>query len=202
MDVNFYQPGNRDYFTIEVGYFDTVAEIKEKIEKYYGFPIASQTLIFNGEVMEDERDTVHYEILHNSRIQLQVQPKQPKALVKTEYSSKLQLIFCTIDGKNKNSHNVDAKETIILLKKMIASSKRYPLGKFVVVWNGEELKDNQTLEDYVIPNLSKIFTVIKPFPLHRANTGVSQPSERIKEGSENFDKWLKMLHKQIINVKS
>lgn len=197
MDVNFYQPGNRDYFTIE----KYSCRIEEKIQKYYGCPIASQTLTFNGEVMEDERDTVHYEILHNSRIQLHVQPKQPKALVKMEYSSKLQLIFCTLDGKNKNSHNVDAKETIIQLKKTIAASKWYPLGKFALVWNGEELKDDRTLEDYAIPSLSKIFIVIKPFPLYRANTGPSHSSDLIEEGSENYDKWLLMFHKQIITGK-
>ncbi|KAK8618310.1 hypothetical protein V6N13_132305 [Hibiscus sabdariffa] len=59
-------------FSIEVGFFDTVLEIKEKVQKYQGIPIPNQTLVFNGQVLQDERDVEFCEILHNSRIQLLV----------------------------------------------------------------------------------------------------------------------------------
>ncbi|GMI77531.1 hypothetical protein like AT4G05230 [Hibiscus trionum] len=59
-------------FSIEVGFFDTVLEIKEKVQKYQGIPIPNQTLVFNGHVLQDETDVEFCEILHNSRIQLLV----------------------------------------------------------------------------------------------------------------------------------
>uniref|UniRef100_A0A0A0KHW3 Ubiquitin-like domain-containing protein n=1 Tax=Cucumis sativus TaxID=3659 RepID=A0A0A0KHW3_CUCSA len=65
-------PEKGDTFGIEVGYFDTVLEIKEKIEKYQGIPIPKQTLIFNGRILQDDRDVEFCEILQHSRIQLVV----------------------------------------------------------------------------------------------------------------------------------
>nr|GMC94766.1 ubiquitin-like protein-NEDD8-like protein RUB3 [Ipomoea batatas] len=41
-------------FTIEIGYFDTVQEIKEKVQKYQGIPASTQTLVFNGNVLQDD----------------------------------------------------------------------------------------------------------------------------------------------------
>ncbi|CAN6546649.1 unnamed protein product [Malus baccata var. baccata] len=69
MDVNF-ELRRGKYFTIEVGYFDTVLEIKEKVQKYQGIPISHQTLVFNGKVLNDERDVAYCEIYNNSSIQL------------------------------------------------------------------------------------------------------------------------------------
>ncbi|XP_052477620.1 ubiquitin domain-containing protein 7SL RNA1 isoform X2 [Gossypium raimondii] len=71
MDVIFETQKGKP-FSIEVGFFDTVLEIKEKIHKYHGIPIPHQTLIFNGHVLQDDRDVEYCEILQNSRIQLLV----------------------------------------------------------------------------------------------------------------------------------
>ncbi|XP_017641366.1 ubiquitin domain-containing protein 7SL RNA1-like isoform X2 [Gossypium arboreum] len=71
MDVIFETQKGKP-FSIEVGFFDTVLEIKEKIHKYHGIPIPHQTLIFNGNVLQDDRDVEYCEILQNSRIQLLV----------------------------------------------------------------------------------------------------------------------------------
>ncbi|XP_038881479.1 ubiquitin domain-containing protein 7SL RNA1-like [Benincasa hispida] len=71
MDVIFV-PEQGETFGIEVGFFDTVLEIKEKIEKYHGIPIPKQSLIFNGRILQDHRDVEFCEILQHSRIQLVV----------------------------------------------------------------------------------------------------------------------------------
>ncbi|TYJ12941.1 hypothetical protein E1A91_A10G016200v1 [Gossypium mustelinum] len=71
MDVIFETQKGKP-FSIEVGFFDTVLEIKEKIHKYHGISIPHQTLIFNGNVLQDDRDVEYCEILQNSRIQLLV----------------------------------------------------------------------------------------------------------------------------------
>lgn len=49
MDVIFETSKGRR-FEIEVGFFDTVLEMKEKIQKYEGFPVAQQTLVFKDQV--------------------------------------------------------------------------------------------------------------------------------------------------------
>ncbi|PIA51799.1 hypothetical protein AQUCO_01100578v1 [Aquilegia coerulea] len=89
MDVRFYEFTSGREFTIEVGYFDTIQEIKEKIQKYEGISTSRQTLIFKGQIMVDECDTVFYEILHNSQIQLLVmrEPSSSKPIKKEEESS-------------------------------------------------------------------------------------------------------------------
>ncbi|XP_010455956.1 PREDICTED: uncharacterized protein LOC104737462 [Camelina sativa] len=57
-------------FSIEVGYFDTVLEIKKKIEKYQRIPVPKQTLSFQGKVLQDDLDIEQCQILNNSRLQL------------------------------------------------------------------------------------------------------------------------------------
>ena len=59
MDVNFVTQGvPMRKFSIEIGFFDTVSEIKQKIQKYQGTLVFHQTLIFNGKVLEAERVTL------------------------------------------------------------------------------------------------------------------------------------------------
>ncbi|CAA6671921.1 unnamed protein product [Spirodela intermedia] len=40
-------------FIIEVWFFATVQEMKEMIQKFHGFPVARQRLVFEGRVLED-----------------------------------------------------------------------------------------------------------------------------------------------------
>ncbi|KAM6585154.1 hypothetical protein CsatB_012156 [Cannabis sativa] len=71
MDVIF-DPSNGKSFSIEVGFFDTILEIKQKIEKYHAIPISTQTLVLNNnrQVLQDERYVGDYEIFQNSHIRL------------------------------------------------------------------------------------------------------------------------------------
>ncbi|KAL1216388.1 Ubiquitin domain-containing protein 7SL RNA1 [Cardamine amara subsp. amara] len=69
MDV-FFETQRGSSFCIEVGYWDTVLAIKEKIEKYQRIPVSKQTLFFQGNVLQDHLDIEQSQILHNSRLQL------------------------------------------------------------------------------------------------------------------------------------
>ncbi|CAA7047095.1 unnamed protein product [Microthlaspi erraticum] len=71
MDV-FFETQRGSPFSIELGYFDTVLEIKQKIEKYQRIPISKQTLFFQGNVLQDDLDIEQCQILDNSRLQLLV----------------------------------------------------------------------------------------------------------------------------------
>ncbi|VFR02566.1 unnamed protein product [Cuscuta campestris] len=73
MDLIFH-PEKGSHFTIEVGFFDTISEIKEKIQKLRRIPAAAQTLIFAGKVLPDDVDVHNSDILHNSHIHLVVSP--------------------------------------------------------------------------------------------------------------------------------
>lgn len=69
MDIVF-QPTTGSPFSIEVGYFDTVLEMKEKIQKYKGIPVSKQTLCFNKGVLPDDLNIHNSNILDRSRIHL------------------------------------------------------------------------------------------------------------------------------------
>ncbi|CAI0468161.1 unnamed protein product [Linum tenue] len=74
MDV-FVETKRGPPFSIEVGYYDTVLNIKEKIHKYQGIPVPAQTLFFNGHILHDDHhDVERCGILQDSRIFLHVSP--------------------------------------------------------------------------------------------------------------------------------
>ncbi|KAF8112173.1 hypothetical protein N665_0066s0048 [Sinapis alba] len=69
MDV-FFEIQRGPTFCIELGYWDTVLEIKQKIEKYQRIPVSKQTLFFQGKVLQDDLDIEQCAILHNSHLQI------------------------------------------------------------------------------------------------------------------------------------
>ncbi|KAL2324351.1 hypothetical protein Fmac_023409 [Flemingia macrophylla] len=72
MEVTF-ELKNQQTFCIEVGFFDSFQEIKEKINKYKGIPVRSQTLLFNGQLLQDEAIIFDTHISEQSRVQLLVE---------------------------------------------------------------------------------------------------------------------------------
>ena len=50
--------------------------MKNNIQKYHGFPAERQTLIFNRAVMDNDKDTVYYELLQGSRVRLVIEPER------------------------------------------------------------------------------------------------------------------------------
>ncbi|XP_043808242.1 ubiquitin domain-containing protein 7SL RNA2 isoform X2 [Manihot esculenta] len=102
MDI-FFEPQKGLPFTIEVGYFDTVLEIKEKVQKYQGIPVNKQTLVFNGQVLEDDRDIEYCELLHNSHVQLLIaldNDNEPQVKIEdSSPSNKIQLSIKTPSSK-------------------------------------------------------------------------------------------------------
>ncbi|OVA11141.1 Ubiquitin domain [Macleaya cordata] len=190
MDVIFETTKGR-HFTIEVGYFDTVLEMKEKIQKYEGIPISRQTLVFNGQIMLDDRDTEFYTVLHRSRIQLHIQPPPPptpqdhqsasvavasaatKALVKIEESSsssssstsKIQLLIKMPQSKKQFSvGSMELSDSVGRLKERIHEVEQgIPISRFAIIFSGNELVDNnRTLNDCGIVDLSELNVMIKP----------------------------------------
>ncbi|KAL9285635.1 putative Ubiquitin domain-containing protein [Arabidopsis thaliana] len=61
-------------FEIELGYWDTVLEIKQKIEKYQRILVYRQTLFFQGNVLQDHLDIEQCVILNHSLLKVFVDP--------------------------------------------------------------------------------------------------------------------------------
>ncbi|XP_020876490.1 LOW QUALITY PROTEIN: uncharacterized protein LOC110227232 [Arabidopsis lyrata subsp. lyrata] len=73
MDV-FFETQDGYKFEIELGYWDTVLEIKQKIEKYQRIPVSTQTLVFQGNVLQDHLDIEQCVILNHSLLKVFVAP--------------------------------------------------------------------------------------------------------------------------------
>ncbi|XP_077245897.1 ubiquitin-like domain-containing protein [Tasmannia lanceolata] len=158
MDVIFETPKGKKVY-IEVGFFDTVLEMKEKVQKYEGTPIARQTLIFNGKIMADERDTEFYEVLQGSHIQLLVEPEEKK-LIKTEDT-----ILIKIQTSNKQFMlTMHIMDTVSRLKDRIHDNEDIPINRFVLYYSGAELQDHRSLGEYGICDHSEIVVILKPLP--------------------------------------
>lgn len=181
MDVIF-EPQRGRPFSIEVGFFDTVLEIKEKVQKYQGIPISKQTLIFNGQPLRDDGDIEKCEILHNSRIQLYVavDSTKPPPPVKTEELSpapatptkKLQLNVKTPSSKTRVPLEMDSNDTVLRLKEKIQELEAVPNNnKLVLHVGGTELHEHQVLRDCEVSDNSEIDVSFRPLPAAAASGG-------------------------------
>ncbi|XP_057962107.1 ubiquitin domain-containing protein 7SL RNA1-like [Malania oleifera] len=162
MDVIF-EPTKGKSFSMEVGFFDTIGEIKEKIEKYEGIPAANQTLIFNHQVLEDDRDVGFCEILENSRVNLIVEPAESekpaqKNVHEQSLPGKIQLHLRTGNSKVRISldMDMDMDANIGRLKEKISQSEGVSFNRLVVHAGGAELQDHQTLWDCKLGDGSEI----------------------------------------------
>lgn len=164
MDVVF-EPQRGEAFVIEVGFFDTVREIKEKIQKYHNVPVSEQTLIFNGQALQDDYDVAYYEILQSSRVQLVVVPSESDPdhhnsivnptstkLLDDPPSKKIRLAVKTPSSK---THVVvvemDPSDTVLALKEKIRESEAAvpaAVNRMVLHSGGSELQDGRCLRDF------------------------------------------------------
>jgi len=177
MDVVFELQRGRS-FSIEIGYFDTVQEIKEKIQKYQNIPVSQQTLILNGQFLQDNDDPWKVEILHNTSIQLQVSydKDEKKDSVNTQLTQ-LQLNIKTGSKTHVVPIEVDVNDTVSKLKEKIREIENVsvPVNRLVLhAATGAELHDHQLLRDCDVSENSEIEVSFKPSPT------VSPVSKKLK----------------------
>ncbi|KAH0714021.1 hypothetical protein KY290_006888 [Solanum tuberosum] len=168
MDV-FIQPTKGRSFAIEVGYFDTILEIKDKIQRDQGIPIPKQTLIFKGNVLDDHLNVHYSDILDRSHIQLVVESESDKNnVVKTEQPSpssltrKIQLLLKMPKSKLGVTLEVDVTDSVRKVKERIHDMEGVHVSKLVMHANGIELIDHQALQDYGLIDNSEINISIRP----------------------------------------
>lgn len=168
MDV-FIQPTKGKSFAIEVGYFDTILEIKDKIQRDQGIPIAKQTLIFKGNVLDDHLNVHYSDILDRSHIQLVVEFEPDKNnVVKAEQPSssslprKIQLLLKMPTSKLGVTLEADVTDSVWRVKERIHDMKGVHMSKLVMHANGIKLIDHHTLQYYGLSDNSEIDVIIKP----------------------------------------
>ncbi|KAL1327620.1 hypothetical protein AAHE18_13G314500 [Arachis hypogaea] len=186
MDVYFDIQRGRT-FCIEIGYFDSVLEIKEKVHKYQGIPVAKQTLFFNGHILQDDGDVWKYDILNNSHIQLVVadSDKSPIAgMIKIE-DVHLNLKIASFKAHVPVEMNVT--DSVLKLKEKIQEMEGVSTNKILLHATGIELHDHQLLKDCDISDKSEIDVSLRPSP-----TTSAVASSR-GSGSGNASKKLKLM---------
>ncbi|KAK7392617.1 hypothetical protein VNO78_21061 [Psophocarpus tetragonolobus] len=186
MDVNFELQRGRS-FSIEVGYFDTVLEIKEKVQKYQNIPVSNQTLILNGQVLQDTDDPWKVEILHNTRIHLQVSPdnkEESKEHLVNSSQTKIQLNVKTASKTHVIPLEVDLNDTVLRLKERIHDMENVaaPVNRLLLHAStgfcfsnvSVELHDHQILRECEVSENSEIDVSF------RASPTVSPSSKKLK----------------------
>lgn len=185
MDL-FFQPTKGRPFAIEVGYFDSILEIKEKIQRYQGIPVPKQTLIFKGNVLDDDINVHYSDILNNSHIHLVVESESKFEsdkninIIKAEQSSptkKLQLLLKMPTSKLGIALEMNVTDSVRRVKERIHYMEGVHVSKLVMYANGIELIDNQSLQDYGLSDNSEIdVSIIKPNYIAASTTTTSSGS--------------------------
>lgn len=165
MDVIF-EPQRGRPFSIEVGFFDTILEIKEKVKKYQGIPVSKQTLIFNGNVLKDDLNVEHTEILQNSHIQLMIaaseSDKSPDN--SSSLSKKIQLNVKIPTYKMHVPLEMEVTDTVGKLKEKIQEMEAVPVNRLMIHSCGAELQDHRSLCECEISENSDIDVSFRPSP--------------------------------------
>lgn len=161
MDVIF-EPQRGRPFSIEVGFFDTVKEIKEKIQKYRGIPTSRQTLVFKSQVLQDERDIEYCEILQNSHIQLFINPEMN---IKESPPSPKKKIHLNIKFPSSKSHaalEVDVNDAILHVKEKIHEiDQSVQMNNSTLHCNGNDLQDHLTVGESELLDNCEIEVIVR-----------------------------------------
>ncbi|EXB31384.1 hypothetical protein L484_014811 [Morus notabilis] len=150
MDLIF-EPQKRKPFTIEVGYFDTVEEIKQKVEKYQRIPVSDQTLVFNGQVLPDDGDIASCVLLHNSRINLIIASDEKTVSLNVKIPTPEQHV-ATIEI-DVDDTVLNLKNKILQVEKTLAAANRSLL---VLHSKGPELQDHRTFGECEVSDGAEI----------------------------------------------
>ncbi|KAM3749393.1 hypothetical protein ACB098_05G181300 [Castanea mollissima] len=165
MDVIF-EPQRGRPFSIEVGFFDTILEIKEKVKKYQGIPVSKQTLIFNGNVLKDDLNVEHTEILQNSHIQLMIAASESDKSPENSLSAskKIQLNVKIPTYKMHVPLEMEVTDTVGKLKEKIQEMEAVPVNRLMIHSCGAELQDHRSLCECEISENSDIDVSFRPSP--------------------------------------
>ncbi|MCP4055652.1 MAG: hypothetical protein GY739_21950, partial [Mesoflavibacter sp.] len=134
---------------LQIGFYETIENVKNKIEFFEAIPINQQKLLFHGKQLLDDQTLFDYNIHKNS------QPYLMLCIIPT-----IQIFVKMIPTKtcpcNLITLDVAANETIQTIKIKIQNKTGMPIDKQRMIFAGKQLKKVGKLWDYNIKNDSTL----------------------------------------------
>ncbi|KAM3279406.1 hypothetical protein ACQJBY_046638 [Aegilops geniculata] len=182
MEVTFETTQGRR-FTVEIWYLSTVRRIKEYILKQEGIPVESQRLFFQGQELEDDRDTQHYPIVEGSHVLIVLPDDSPTAVAAVVH---VVASGPALGQGRRIALELDASCTIARLKEVLQerTDGAVPATELSVFLEKAEMEDDKELAQFNPPADGMEVHVVVRQPPSACNSGngvakVNKPQQRM-----------------------
>jgi ubiquitin C len=139
------------YFTLDVVSTDTIRQVKASIHRRIGISPNRQRLYFNDNELLDRATLKDYNIQNEYPLYLSTRP------------SLIHVFFTRVDN-NRNVHQieVDSTHTVAQIKSRIENIEGFQdVTVHNLVFAGQQMADDRTLDDYNIQNDSMVYLILK-----------------------------------------